>query len=179
MSSNYSLADTYKTVEYGLFCQELSRKIMHFKKEKCVGGKFSKRRLTRLAAGNALGQKLHMVITGKSNKPRCFKNLKHLRCHYRGQKSWMNIDLFEDWVREQDNKFDGQNRKVLLIVDNCPVHPEIGGLIAIELYFLSPNITSVTQPMGRGVIQSLKSEYCSLIIQLIIKAIMQINLFQK
>ena len=34
------------------------------------------------------------------------------------KKSWMDSDSFEDWVREQDNKFEGQNRKVLLILDN-------------------------------------------------------------
>ena len=40
----------------------------------------------------------------------------------------MGSDLFEDWVREQDKNVKSQNRKVLLIVDNCPAHPEIGGL---------------------------------------------------
>ena len=87
------------------------------------------------------------------------------------KKSWMDCDLFEDWVRKQDNKSDGQNRKVLLIVDTCPAKPEIGGLKAIELYFLSPNTTSITQPIGQGVIQSLKAKYRSLTIQQIIKAI--------
>ena len=95
------------------------------------------------------------------------------------KKSWMDSDLFEDWLREQDKKFEGQNRKVFLIVDNSPVHPEIGGLKAIELYFLSPNIRFITQPMGQGVIQSLKAKYSSLMIQQIIEAIMQTNLFQK
>ena len=88
---------------------------MEFKKEKCVGGKFSKWRLTGLArlTDNALGQKLSMFMTGKANKPRCFKNLKHFSCRYRSQKKvgWTVI-------REQDNKFEGQNRKVLLILDN-------------------------------------------------------------
>ena len=69
-------------------------------------------------------------------------------CRYRCQKkSWMDSDLFEDWVREQDNKSGGQNRKVLLVVNNCPAHPEIGGLKASELCFLPPNTTSITQPM--------------------------------
>ena len=83
--SNYSLADIYNVDEFGLFYQALSSKTMYFKKEKCVGGKFSKQRLTGLAAGNAAGQKLPMFIIGKTNKPRCFKKLKHLPCRYRGQ----------------------------------------------------------------------------------------------
>ena len=56
---------------------------MHFKKEKCVGGKFRKQKLKGLAAGNALDQKLLMFVVGKTNKPRCL--LKHLPCCYRGQ----------------------------------------------------------------------------------------------
>ena len=109
---------------------------MHFKKEKCVGGKFSKQRLTGLAPGNALGQTLPMFVIGKANKRRCFKNLKHLPYRYRDQKkkSWIDSDFFEDCVRERDNKFEGQNRNVLLIVDNCSAHPEIGGLKAVNLY---------------------------------------------
>ena len=87
------------------------------------------------------------------------------------KKNWMDSDLFEDWVREQDKKFERGNRKVLLIVDNCPAHPEIGGLKAIELCFLPPNTTSITQPMDQGVIRSLKAKYRSRMTQQIIKAI--------
>ena len=102
---------------------------MYFKKEKLVFGKFSKQRLTGLAPGNAFGQKLHMFIISKPSKTRRFENLKHIPCRCRGQKrSWMECDLFEDWICEQDHKFEGQNRKVLLIVDNCPAHHEIGSL---------------------------------------------------
>ena len=68
---------------------------------------FSKKRLTRLAPGNALSQKLPVFINSKENKPRCFRNLKHLPCCHREKKSAMDSDLFEDWVREQDNKFEG------------------------------------------------------------------------
>ena len=171
--SNYSLSDVYNADEFGLFYQALPTKTIHFEKEKCVSGKFSKQRLTGLAAGNALSQKLPMFIIGKAKKPRCFKNLKHLPCRYRGQKkkSWMDSDLFEYWVREQDKTFERQNRKVLLIVDNCPAHPKIGGLKAIELCFLPPNTTSITQPMDQGVIRSLKAKYRSRITHRIIEAI--------
>ena len=42
--SNYSLADIYNADEFGLLYQALPSKTMHFKDEKCVGGKFSKQR---------------------------------------------------------------------------------------------------------------------------------------
>ena len=103
--SNYSLADIYNADEFGLFYQALPSKTMHFKDEKYVGGKFSKQRLTGLAAGNALGQKLSMFIIGKANKPRCFKNLKHLPCRYRGQKKvgWTVICLRNGFVNRIEN----------------------------------------------------------------------------
>lgn len=170
--SNYELPDIYNADEFGLFFQALPSKSLHLKDEKCIGGKFSKVRLTGLAAANANGEKLPMFIIGKSKSPRCFKNLKQLPCRYRGQKkSWMDSDLFEEWVRELDRKFEQQNRKVVLIIDNCPAHPAIGGLKAIQLCFLPPNTTAVTQPMDQGVIRSLKAKYRSRLIKLIIKAI--------
>ena len=80
---------------------------MQLKSEKCVGGKHSKVRLTGLAAGNAVGDKLPMLVIGKSKKPRCFKGVRNFPCRYRSQKkSWMDGTLFEEWVREQDRKFE-------------------------------------------------------------------------
>ena len=80
---------------------------MEFKKEKCVGGKFSKWRLTGLArlTDNALGQKLSMFMTGKANKPRCFKNLKRFSCRYRSQKKvgWTVIRLKIGFVNRITN----------------------------------------------------------------------------
>ena len=83
----------------------------------------------------------------------------------------MDSDLFEKWVREQDKIFECEDRKVLLIVDNCPAHSQIGSLKAIEMCFLPPNTTSITQPMDQGVIRSLKAKYRSRMIQQIIKAV--------
>ena len=141
--SNYELHDIYNADEFGLFFQALPSKSLHLKDEKCIGGKFSKVRLTGLAAANANGEKLPMFIIGKSKSPRCLKNLKQLPCRYRGQKkSWMDSDLFEEWIREFDRKFEQQNRKVVLIIDNCPAQPAIGGLKAIQLCFLPPQYDS-------------------------------------
>ena len=128
----------------------LPKQTLDLKDEKCTGGKHSKIRVTGLAAANMNGDKLPMFVIGKSQKPRCFENSKKLRCRYRGQKkSWMDSTLFEDWVRELENKFEKEKRKIALIIDNCTAHPEIGGLKAIDLFFLPPNTTSVLQPMDQ------------------------------
>ena len=65
----------------------------------------------------------------------------------------MDGTLFEEWLHELDRKFEMQGRKVVMIVDNCPAHPEVSGLKAINLEFLPPNMTSYTQLMGQGVVR--------------------------
>ena len=65
----------------------------------------------------------------------------------------MDGDLFTEWVKELDRKYAAQDRKIALIVDNCPAHRKVDGLKAIELIFLPPNTTS------KGVIRSLKAFY--------------------
>ena len=142
------------------------------KGEKCSGGKHSKVRLTGLAAGNALGERLPMFVIGKSAKPRCFKGVKTLPCRYRSQKkSWMSGELFEEYVRELDRTFSVSKRKIALIIDNCTAHPHVENLKWVELIFLPPNTTSKTQPMDQGIIRALKAKYRSLAVRKMIKAL--------
>ena len=136
----------------------------------------SKVRLTGLAVGSATGEKLPLFVIGKYAKPRCFSGVKSLPCRYRSQKkSWMDGDLFTEWVKELDRKYAAQDRKIALIVDNCPAHPKVDvnsqSLNAIELIFLPPNTTSKTQPMDQGVIRSLKAFYHHSIIKRYITSI--------
>ena len=149
------------------------------KKSQLERGKMFRRqkqqvRLTGLAAANMIEEKFPMFVIGKSQKPRCFKHIKSLPCRYRAQKkSWMNSELFEEWVKEQDKKFENEGRKVALIIDNCPAHPVTENLKSITLYFLPTNTTSSLQPMDEGVIWSLKSKYRTHIIQKVLAAIDQ------
>lgn len=83
----------------------------------------------------------------------------------------MDSDLFEEWVREQDRKFESEGRKIALFIDNCPAHPQIDNLKAINLVFLPPNTTSKTQPMDQGVIRSTKTHYRSGCVRKFIQAI--------
>ena len=95
-------------------------------------------------------------------------------CRYHAQKkSWMDSDLFEEWLREQDQKFESEGRKITLIIDNCPAHPQIDNLKAINLVFLPPNTTSKIQPMDQGVVRSTKAHYRSGCVHKFIEAIDQ------
>ena len=170
--SNHKLEDTFNANEFGLFYQCLPFKTYHLSGEKCSGGKNSKVRLTGMAAASAAGEKLEMFVIGKSKKPRCFKNVKQLPCRYRAHKrSWMTRILFEEWVKNLDSSSRAQSRKVALLIDNCPAHREIKNLTNINLIFLSPNTTSVLQPMDQGVIRSLKGHYRKKVVRLCIRAV--------
>ena len=159
-------------MNFRFFIKPFQKKTLHLKEEKCYGGKNSKIRLTGLAAANMIGEKLPMFVIGKSQKPRCFKHIKSLPYRYCAQKkNWMNSE--EEWVRQQDEKFENEGRKVSLIIDNCPAHPVIENLKSITLYFLPPNTASALQPMDQGVIWSLKSKYRTRIIQKVLAAIDQ------
>ena len=151
--SNHKLEDIFNADEFGLFYQCLPNKTLHLKSEKCSRGKNSKIRITGLAAANSVGDKLPMFVIGKSKAPRGFKNVTSLQCRYRSQeKSWMDSTLFEEWVRElfQNSfvKFQKENRKIALVIDNCPAHSTIADLSNVKLIFLPPNTTSVSQPMN-------------------------------
>ena len=99
-----------------------------------------------MAASNALGEKIPMFVIRKSASPRCFKHVRNLPCRYRSQKkAEMDGTLFEEWLHELDRKFEMQGRKVVMIVDNCPAHPE---LKAINIQFLPPTTNSTADGSG-------------------------------
>ena len=150
--SNYDLQNIYNADELDLFYEMRPKKSLHFKKEKCISGKQSKVRITGIAVSNALGDKIPMFVTGESLNPCCFKEVKKKSCRYRAQKkAWINSNLFEERIRELDRKFQRENKKITLIVDNCPAHPDVNNPKAIELVFLPPNTTYHIQPINQGV----------------------------
>ena len=143
-----------------MYFQCLPNKTLSFKGESCSGGKQSKKRFTVLVAANMTGsKKLPLLVIGKSNKPRAFKNKTVPLPYKANKKAWMTADFFEKWLRDLDAKFLAQNRKVAMIVDNCTAHPRLDDLKAMELIFLPPNCTSVLQPCDQGIIKNLKHLY--------------------
>ena len=80
----------------------------------------------------------------------------------------MSSELFEECVRELVRNFGSYKRKIALIIDNCKAHPYVEHLEWVELIFLPPSTTSVTQPMDQGVKRSLKAKYRSLVVRRLI-----------
>ena len=90
------------------------------------GRKKDKTRITVLLGVNAIGtDKLKPWVIGNSKRPRPLSrvNLEHLPVYYRGNpKAWMNSSIFEEVLREIDNRFRAQDKKILLLVNNALSH---------------------------------------------------------
>ena len=135
--SNYEIKDIYSADKFGLFYECPTRnKTYQFNSEKCSGGKLSKIHISSIVAGD----KLPIFIIRSAKKPKCFKNVKFVSCHYRNQqKTWMDGVLFEKYIREMDKKLVSEERKIALVIQNCPAHPQIENLKSINLLFLPPS----------------------------------------
>ena len=144
--------------------------ILRVQKFSC--GKHNKVCLTGLAFGNAFRERLSIFAFGKLQKPMCFEGVKHLPCQCRSQlKSWMSSELFQEWVCKLCQKFGSDKQKIALIINKCKAQLHVEHLEWVELIFLLPNTTSVTQPMDQGIIRLLKAKYCSLVVRRLISSL--------
>ncbi|XP_035673006.1 tigger transposable element-derived protein 4-like [Branchiostoma floridae] len=161
ITAGYAPEDIYNMDESGLFYRTTTNKTLATKGQQCSGGKQAKDRLTLVLCANMAGGKEKPLIIGKSENPRCFKNIDRpsLPVTYTNNaKAWMTSDLFKNWLKKLDQKMGRQGRKILLLLDNAPSHPDVA-LNHIELKFFPPNTTSRLQPMDQGIIQTVKLKY--------------------
>lgn len=158
---NFEESDIFNLDELGLFFKLTAARTYALKGKKLVTGKHSKVRVTVLLGSNMDGsEKLPPLLIGKSEKPRCIKNLAKTPLIYRANnKSWMTSALFREYMKNLNKKFRNQKRKVIFFMDNCPSHPHDMNFSNIQIAFFPKNCTSVLQPMDRGVIRSFKSYY--------------------
>uniref|UniRef100_A0A3B3SSQ9 HTH CENPB-type domain-containing protein n=1 Tax=Paramormyrops kingsleyae TaxID=1676925 RepID=A0A3B3SSQ9_9TELE len=157
----YHPRDIFNADESGLFYKMMPEKSFHVKGSDCHGTKHCKDRVTAMFCANMDGsEKFKMTVIGKFKNPRCFKGVCNLPVLYYAQrKAWMDTDIFYKWLRQFDEKYHCQGRKVLLFVDNVSSHKEELQLKATTLKFFPPNTTSKLQPMDQGVIKTCKVHY--------------------
>ena len=61
--------------------------------------------------------------------------------------------IFEEWMIKLNNDFKKENRKVLMLLDNCSSHVDLE-LSNIEIFFFSSNTTSIIQQLvDHGIIK--------------------------
>ena len=112
---------------------------------------------------SAQGHKFKPVVIGKSERPRCFRDIpkENLPCYYyRSDSAWMTQEIFYDWFlkgfQEELNDLYGPEQQIYVLLDNCRAHPPQDDLDAlfpnIMVWMLPPNTTALIQPMDMGFI---------------------------
>ena len=170
MCQGYEPEDVFNADETGLFYKAIPKKSLVEKYKQSKGTKNIKDRITVLLASSATGEKLQPLVIGRSKKPRCFKNLsvEKLPVVWRSsRKAWMTGELFEEWLRKQNQYFASKSRKILLFVDNSDTHVKIT-LSNITVKCLPPNTTSLIQPLDQGIISNFKALYRKLLVRQLI-----------
>ncbi|GBM31219.1 hypothetical protein AVEN_193349-1 [Araneus ventricosus] len=82
-----------------LFYRILPDKTLCFQREKCSGGKISKKCLTILLCCNMLGKSETPLVIRKASKPRCFKNIDVRKPNVSwnsNKKEWMTTEIMSD-----------------------------------------------------------------------------------
>jgi transposase len=158
----YDLKNVFNMDETGFFFCVLPDSTLSHVKQSCKGGKQGKDRITVVLTCSALGEKLPPWIIGKSKNPRAFReqDMSKLKVKYTNSaKAWMMNPIFNQYLKELDEYFKRKGRKIVLFLDNAPVHivDEATNLTNVELRYFPPNLTSVLQPLDAGIIRSLKA----------------------
>lgn len=159
--NDYHAKNVFNIKETGLLYRMLPTNTFAFKGETCSIGKLCKDRITLVVGANMDGsEKLPLLIIGKNRNPHCFKGIKSLPvCYEANRMAWMTSDVFEQWMQKLDEKFQAQQRRVVIFVDSFPAHPEVKNLKSIELAFFPSCLSSKFIAMKQGVIKSLKIKY--------------------
>ncbi|GBC04023.1 hypothetical protein RclHR1_05480006 [Rhizophagus clarus] len=172
---DYILDNIFNADETGLFFHMASNQTLA--SAPTLSTKLDKTRITILLATNAIGtQKLKPLVIGSSKNPRYLYrvNRNSLPCtYYANSKAWMRSNIFGEWLEYINNKFQTQNRKILLLINNASSHfnPDDHNnrvtehtndnlnLSHIKVHFLPPNTIAHLQPMDAGIIKNFKAIY--------------------
>jgi len=78
--------------------------------------------------------------------------------YFWNKSAWMQTSIWNKYLELLNQRMKRRNRKILLLVDNAPVHsvsnPEL--LTNITIHYLPPNTTVHLQPADAGIINSFK-----------------------
>lgn len=161
--SEYLPRDILNMDETGYFFRAMPQRSLVSGKDACKGGKFAKDRLTAVITCSMEGEKLPLLIIGKAANPRSFKTGDHERhgCEYKNSnKAWMTTKIFNEHLCQLNEKMKAQRRKILLFIDNAPVHvideSTKALLTHVKVQHFPANMTSVVQLLDAGIIRSLK-----------------------
>src|SRR6266498_3661033 len=125
-----------------------------------LGTKQLKDRMMVLLICNVIrSKKLAPLFIHKYENPRAIKNINKktlLVEYYCNQKSWMQVSIWNEYIKKLDTRMRRQDRNILLLVDNTSTHAlyKTTHLTNITIKHLLPNITAHLQPCDQGIINS-------------------------
>ena len=134
------------------------------------GTKQSKDRVTVLFTCNATGsEKMCPLFIHKYENPRVLRGINKNTLpvnYYWNSKSWMQVSIWNEYLKNLDARMRTLGRNILLLVDNAPTHAlyENTYLTNITIEHLPPNTTAHLQPCDQGIINSFKVIYFILLI---------------
>ena len=156
----YHIDDIYNADETGLFYRMPPNRTLAQQSENVKGVKRSKSRVTALVCCNASGtDKRKMLLIGKSKNPHCFKNvnMNNVNCRYNStDKAWMSVRIFNDFLKELNDDMAKQKRRIILFIDQAPVHKVTAEYEHVKVEKLEANTTSVIQHVMRELFGHLK-----------------------
>ncbi|NXW64607.1 TIGD4 protein, partial [Eurystomus gularis] len=157
--NDYQPKNVFYIQETGLLYQMLPQNTFAFKGETCSVGELSKERITVVVGTNIDGsEKLPLLVIGKNKSPCSFKDVKSLPVDYKANDvALMTSEVFEQWMHKLDDRFQAQQRQVVILVDSLPAHTEVKNLKSVKLVFCPPDCSCITTK--QRVIRSLKVKY--------------------
>jgi len=157
----YEERNIFNFDETGLFIKMMPDKSYAFKRINVKGFKKAKERVSILLGASMIGEKMPLLLIGKSKNPRSFKNkcIDDNFCMYANNKTaWMTKEIFLNYFTKINSNMIKGNRNILVLIDNCTAH-KIEDFSNIKFVFLPANTTSLIQPLDMGIIRNFKLKY--------------------
>jgi len=157
---DYDPKDIFNCDETGLYWK--TRPTRTISNGPVAGRKQSKDRVTILVTCNATGtEKMKPLFIHKYENPRVLRGINKNTLpvnYYWNSKSWMQVSIWNDYLKKLDAQMRVLGRNILLLIDNAPTHAlhENTHLTNVKIEFLPPNTTAHLQPCDQGIINSLK-----------------------
>ncbi|NWR45039.1 TIGD4 protein, partial [Regulus satrapa] len=158
--NDYRPKNVFYVQETGLLYQMLPRNTFAFKGKTCSVGEQSRESVTVVVGTNMDGsEKLPLLVIGKSKSPRSSSDVKSLPVDYEAHdRACMTSGIFEQWMHKLDNRFQAEQRRVVILVDSLPAHTEVKNLKSVKLVFFPPDSSSCIA-MKERIIRHLKVKY--------------------
>ena len=109
-------------------------------------------------------EKILPLIIGKTAWPQAFQKKTGAQLdfyYWNNVKAWMVMKIYQEWLHDWDEKWQQQDRHILLLQDNFSAHIKPDDLTNAHVKNFTANLTAHVQPNNAGIICCFKAHYCS------------------